>query len=613
MTGILFSVAVLALVTGAIYVCKSFVPVLSLGVLYLFAVLPVAVLFGRAYAISVALASAALFNFFFLPPLYTFRLSNGEHWFALAVYLVVGVVVSDLAVRARRRAAEAEQRGREEALLAQMATAFLQGESAALRAGAVRAGDRRRAARGERAHRARPRRRAPAGRVAARARGGRPPPRDALPSRGSRSRALPSGAGSCRRSRRCVAVAIDRERLAREAVETEALRRSDTIKTAVLQAVSHDLRSPLTAIRVAAESLESPGALARRGGPRGSARDGAARGGRGWSGSSATCSTSRGSRPEPPSRTGSSGPSRSCSAQALDQLGPRKPNASSSALPAERRRSSRSTPIQVERVLVNLLENALKFSPAGRVGPRAGDHDAKRGARARIVDRGPGIPEAELERIFEPFGRGREYGRARRQRPRARDRQGVRRGERRPRLGRVAARARARRSSWRSRSWRSRSGPRRERRAGPGRRRRAADPARAPDDAPRSRLRGGHGRDRRGGADEGGRAAARGGHPRPRPSRTRAASTSAASCAAGRRRPILILSAVGEESEKVAALDAGRGRLRDEALRPRRAARAPARGAPPGGAERRADDRGRRRCASTSRSTPSPARASPCA
>ena len=125
------SIAVLALVTAAIYVCKSFVPVLSLGVLYLLAVLPVAVIFGRAYAIPVALASAALFNFLFLPPLYTFRLSNGEHWFALAVYLIVGIVVSDLAVRARQRAHEAEQQGREEALLAQMATAFLQTENAA--------------------------------------------------------------------------------------------------------------------------------------------------------------------------------------------------------------------------------------------------------------------------------------------------------------------------------------------------------------------------------------------------------------------------------------------------------------------------------------------------
>src|SRR5262249_58242270 len=51
-------------------------------------------------------------------------------------------------------------------------------------------------------------------------------------------------------------VAIDRERLAREAYEAEALRRSDAMKTALLRAVSHDLRSPLMAI------LTSAGALA---------------------------------------------------------------------------------------------------------------------------------------------------------------------------------------------------------------------------------------------------------------------------------------------------------------------------------------------------------------
>src|SRR5262249_40019624 len=43
----------------------------------------------------------------------------------------------------------------------------------------------------------------------------------------------------------------------RRALEAETLRRSDAIKTAVLQAVSHDLRSPLTAIRAAIEGLES--------------------------------------------------------------------------------------------------------------------------------------------------------------------------------------------------------------------------------------------------------------------------------------------------------------------------------------------------------------------
>ena len=52
--------------------------------------------------------------------------------------------------------------------------------------------------------------------------------------------------------------ALERERLTAEVVETSALRRSDEIKTAVLRSVSHDLRSPLTAILAAGEALSSP-------------------------------------------------------------------------------------------------------------------------------------------------------------------------------------------------------------------------------------------------------------------------------------------------------------------------------------------------------------------
>src|SRR5262249_30497844 len=50
-------------------------------------------------------------------------------------------------------------------------------------------------------------------------------------------------------------VAIDRERLAHEALEAEALRQSDAMKTALLRAVSHDLRSPLLAILTSASAL----------------------------------------------------------------------------------------------------------------------------------------------------------------------------------------------------------------------------------------------------------------------------------------------------------------------------------------------------------------------
>ena len=142
------SVAAVAGVTGAIYALRPAAPVLSLGVLYVIAVVTVAVFRGLAYAIPVCVASLLTFNFLFLPPVHTFALRDSANWVALAAYLVTAVVVSELATRSRR--------------------------------------------------------------------------------------------------------------LARQAVEAETLRQSDAVKTAVLRAVSHDLRSPLTAIRAASDGLENP-------------------------------------------------------------------------------------------------------------------------------------------------------------------------------------------------------------------------------------------------------------------------------------------------------------------------------------------------------------------
>ena len=98
---------------------------LSLSVLYLLAVLPVAASFGLGYAIAVSLASMVAFNFFFLPPLHTLTLDDSGNWLALAVFVCTSVVVSELAARQRRRAREAEQREREAAVLADVAAGLL--------------------------------------------------------------------------------------------------------------------------------------------------------------------------------------------------------------------------------------------------------------------------------------------------------------------------------------------------------------------------------------------------------------------------------------------------------------------------------------------------------
>ena len=72
-----------------------------------------------------------------------------------------------------------------------------------------------------------------------------------------------------------LAAALERDELLGDRVETAALRRSDVVKTALLRAVSHDLRSPLTAILTAAEPLRSASDLSddeRASSPPGSAR-----------------------------------------------------------------------------------------------------------------------------------------------------------------------------------------------------------------------------------------------------------------------------------------------------------------------------------------------------
>jgi two-component system sensor histidine kinase KdpD len=61
--------------------------------------------------------------------------------------------------------------------------------------------------------------------------------------------------------------------------------------------------------------------------------------------------------------------------------------------------------VQMDQVVTNLLENAMRFAPAGtpiRVTAERDDGDI----RIAIVDEGPGIPSADRERVFEPFVRG---------------------------------------------------------------------------------------------------------------------------------------------------------------------------------------------------------------
>jgi two-component system, OmpR family, sensor histidine kinase KdpD len=395
------SVAVLVIVTIGIGLLKLFVPVLSLGVLYVFAVLPVAVAFGLVYAGLVSVASMLAFNWFFLPPVHTFTLSDSRNWFALAVYLVTAVVVSGLASGARRRATEAEQREVETALLADVATSLMQGHDVAGELGhiseRVAAILKARSAKIVLGADVEPSvTAAPIELVA----GGRRVGTLELvegsePNLQARRRLLPALAS-------LLAVAVDRERLANDAFEAEALRRSDTVKTAVLRAVSHDLRSPLTAIRAASDGLEDQTLTFTDEDRReliDTIRVEVRRLERVVDNLLALSRLQAGAlAPTPEVWT-----VEDLVYGALDEVG-RSTERVNVSVPAD------APPVlvdavQVRQILVNLIDNALKFSPPNSpVSVRV--TRTRKEVILRVIDQGRGLPENELEHVFEPFYRG---------------------------------------------------------------------------------------------------------------------------------------------------------------------------------------------------------------
>ncbi|HEV7132783.1 MAG TPA: DUF4118 domain-containing protein [Gaiellaceae bacterium] len=304
--GLLASAGAVVFVTASIAELKPYVPVLSLGVLYVFAVLPIAVVWGIGLASLVSVASMLAFNWFFLPPTHTFQLRDGANWLALAVYLVTAIVVSALAARARRRAELAELREREAAALAE------------------------------------------------------------------------------------------------EVLEAEALRRSDAIKTAVLHAVSHDLRSPLTAIVAAASGLANPELRlpdADRVELVTTIRSEADRLDRIVGNLLDLSRLESGVASPHPALW----PVEELVGRAVEEVGPEAARVTAEvdadASPV------RVDAVQIERVLVNLLDNALKFSPPGSpVQVRADERDGE--VLLHVVDQGPGVAAAERDAVFEAFKRG---------------------------------------------------------------------------------------------------------------------------------------------------------------------------------------------------------------
>jgi two-component system sensor histidine kinase KdpD len=398
--GLLASIGSVVVVSTAIALLHPYVPVLSLGVLYVFAVLPIAVGWGVELAVAVSIASMLAFNWFFLPPTHSLQLRDGANWLALAVYLVVAVVVSALTARARRRRDDAEQRRRESEVLAEAAGDLLRGveltaeldKLADLTAKALGAvGARLELGRGE----AGAEERGVAVEIALRRIATLYVGADERIDPAVEKRFLPALAA-------LLGVAADRARLEAEALEAEALRRSDVVKTALLRSVSHDLRSPLTAIVAAADALASDEIHL-------DAVDHAAL---------VAAISSEAARLDrvvgnllDVSRLEAGALETHPELWPVDELVGR-------ALDSVHRGADRvvlelgseSPPVlvdagQIERAIANLIDNALRFSPMGSPVVVRAEHGPTE-LRIHVVDRGSGIAAADRDSIFAAFGRG---------------------------------------------------------------------------------------------------------------------------------------------------------------------------------------------------------------
>jgi len=201
-----------------------------------------------------------------------------------------------------------------------------------------------------------------------------------------------------------VAIAQRRDAMQAELVETEALRRSDDIKTALLRAVSHDLRTPLTAVVAAGHAL---GADSLTHEERAELSNAVVEEGTRLAGlvdNLLALSRLQAGSATPRSDWVSIEDLVSAATEGLrgDPLDIRV--TVDAGVP-----EIRADAAQLERAFANLLENAGRYGGGGPivVHARRGGGPAGEGVLVSVTDQGPGIASAEQERIFEPFYRGR--------------------------------------------------------------------------------------------------------------------------------------------------------------------------------------------------------------
>jgi two-component system sensor histidine kinase KdpD len=375
----------------------------SVLLLFLLLVVAVATVGGLAPALAAALVGFLVVNRLFTPPLHDWTVAEAENLLALAIFLVVAIVVSALVAAAARRTAEATRAAAEASTLASLAgtiaspdplpvlvdhltNAFGLTGAALLREvdgvwqSEASAGD------------------APLS----------PGEADQVRPLGGDLVLAVSGPDLAAEDRRVLnafvaqlAAAIDRRRIGAQAAEAGALAEANELRSALLQAVSHDLRTPLAGIKASASSLRQPDIE--------------------WSDEDrdeflrtiedeTDRLTALVGNLLDMSRIQAGAVAPALRAVGLEEVVPAAVaclGARASAVTVdvpETLPPVTADPALLERVIANLVENAVAHSADGDpVRVEAGEVGGQ--VLIRVVDRGAGIPPAERERVFQPFQR----------------------------------------------------------------------------------------------------------------------------------------------------------------------------------------------------------------
>jgi two-component system sensor histidine kinase KdpD len=399
LAGVLLAAALLPLLTAVLAAWRQHLNLADDLLIYLVAVVTITVLGGFWPAVLAAVAASLLLNWYFTEPLHTFTIQEPKNLLALLLFVTVAVAVSSVVHLAARRAVQAARAREEAASLLELAQTVLGGADSP--SAVLDHLTRTHGGQAELQERAGGR----WVRVASSGVEGTLPAALRIDIRSDLTLLVTGLAESATPALLAgyaaqAAAALDRERLRTQAAQAEALAEGNRMRTALLAAVSHDLRTPLASIKASVSSLRQTDvewseadqadllATIEQNADRLDALIGN------------LLDMSR-------LHTGSLQPF--LRPTAIDEVAPvallglddslRLDMAVPDGFPLVL-----ADPGLLERVLANLFTNALRYSPAARP-PELHAELADHTVLLEVVDHGPGVPDEQKERIFEPFTR----------------------------------------------------------------------------------------------------------------------------------------------------------------------------------------------------------------